>query len=193
VSICDIPTPTADSVRLAFDAFESVANGFEGKQRKALLRYLLYSMRAAAGRYDELFDDTTVDEPRYRFFDSGLFLTGRQAIVDYHRSEAAAGAALTLPGHERIASAGWGFAAERVDQIYPATDPSGNNGQTAERFRTAVVWRADASGRMRELHFYPAVHRDICTIPEEQVLVHEAIANVLQSSMSRIRKAVLAD
>jgi hypothetical protein len=193
--LAEIPAPTVAMLKSEFVGFEKAATGYEQPQRSALLRYLLYSMLLRSGRYEELFTDTAADLPEYVFYDSGRVISGRTSLIDFHRAQADAGCALTLPG-QRVAAADWGFAAERVDQVYLTPAAALARGiksefgdtRPAERRKTAVVWRSDASGRMRSMHFYPAAGSETCHVPEDLVLQQRQIAEALESLIVAVRQ-----
>jgi hypothetical protein len=169
---------TLQTIRLAFERIEQdAARRDSAFERRALRNYLLHTLLAAAGRYDELFEyDTATADPDYVFFDTGRRIQGRDAIARFHREQAAT----VVPLEQRVAMSDWGFAAEQT-MLELRSDGS------AQRTKSALVWRCDAKGRVKSLRFYPAAqHEDVrmsTPLPDAA-----AVARELAPLIERVRK-----
>lgn len=197
-SLDDFKPLTCQDVLSHYNAFEQrIAGHPVAAERRMLVGYLLHSMLAVCGRYEELFDDKAMaQEPEYLFHDTGRALRGRKAIIGHYRTQAATGAALTIPDAQRIAIASWGFATEQVDHSYLTaaaasqrglkTDDAG--GALVERVHLALVWRCNASGGLESMRLYPAKSRSVTAIPKSQLLQTSDLATALQPMIARVQE-----
>lgn len=173
----------APSVKEILSSFGRIEQDMLGRgsafERRALRNYLLHMLLVVSGREEELFGyGTATVDPDYVFYDTGLHVEGREAIVAWHREQASRGAAVCVPVSQRVAMSSWGFAAELTAEQYL---PEGK----LQRTHAAVVWRCDESGRLKKLHFYPAVrHEDVAL---SSPLDSAALAAELSPLISRLQ------
>lgn len=181
-----------------YNAFEQrIAGHPVAAERRMLTGYLLHSMLAVSGRYEELFDDKAMaQEPEYLFHDTGQALRGRDAIIGHYRTQAATGATLTIPDAQRIAVASWGFATEQVDHSYLTTEAASQRGLKTddadaafvERIHLALVWRCNPRGGLESMRLYPAKSRSVTAIPKSQLLQTSDLSTVLQPMIARAQE-----
>lgn len=199
-NIAKLKFPTAQDFLTQYEKFESdIASYADAHEQRMLLCYLLHSLRIACGLYDKVFDDNVaVQDPDYRFLDSGQILRGSAQAIEYLKSEAELAALLTIPRQQRIAVAEWGFASEQVSHIILGSSSEiqqskkslNNKMVQVECVKLAMVWRCNAQGQMESVRFYPAKARAITAVSRTEVdRLHDA-RKLLQDTIPRIEQKI---